>query len=81
MRLLLGPSSFNCASRIVLTRFHRGRCVFASFLAAFLLRTRLTSMNRRNAEAVRAIGVPEKKAAEGATEEIWDNDPRYVFMT
>ena len=38
-------------------------------------------MNRRNAEAVRAIGVPEKKAAEGATEEIWDNDPRYVFMT
>ena len=58
------------------------RCVFASFLAAFVLRTRLTRKNVENAETVRAAGVPETKSAEqGKTEEIWDNDPRYVFMT
>ena len=57
-------------------------CVFASFLAAFLLRTRLARMNRRNAEAVRAMGAQETKAAgQGRAEEVWDNDPRYVFMT
>ena len=58
------------------------RCVFASFLAAFVLRTRLSRKNVENAETVRAAGVPETKSAEqGKTEEIWDNDPRYVFMT
>ena len=58
------------------------RCVFASFLAAFVLRTRLSRKNVETAETVRAAGVPETKSAEqGKTEEICDNDPRYVFMT
>ncbi|KAI0672413.1 MFS general substrate transporter [Trametes maxima] len=57
-------------------------CLFASFLAAFLLRTRLAYLNRRNAEAVRAAASSEasEKKAE-VSEEIWDDDPRYVFMT
>lgn len=59
------------------------RCLFASFLAAFLLRTRLASMNRRNAEAVRAMSDSERdEKAEGSKHaEIYDNDPQYVFMT
>ncbi|KAI0357778.1 MFS general substrate transporter [Trametes cingulata] len=66
-------------------------CLFASFLAAFLLRTRLARLNRRNAEKLRALAASgqdveelerEKRASRGsASEEIWDDDPRYVFMT
>lgn len=59
------------------------RCLFASFLAAFLLRVRLAQMNRRNAETVRAMSEAERneKAAGSVNQEVWDNDPRYVFMT
>ncbi|KAI9056451.1 MFS general substrate transporter [Trametes sanguinea] len=71
-------------------------CLFASFLAAFLLRTRLAYLNRRNAEKLRAMAaqredgedVEGEKKFVGATgdtadrgEEVWDDDPRYVFMT
>ncbi|CDO68592.1 hypothetical protein BN946_scf184996.g23 [Trametes cinnabarina] len=77
-------------------------CLFASFLAAFLLRTRLAYLNRRNAEKLRAMAaqgptedVDEREAEKGHEtriaqkddrtaergEEIWDDDPRYVFMT
>ncbi|KAH9885262.1 MFS general substrate transporter [Cubamyces lactineus] len=81
-------------------------CLFASFMFAFLLRTRLAHLNRRNAERVRAMAaggaqdagsenveVEAKKEHESTREEgvaagggagggeIWDNDPRYVFMT
>ncbi|RDX40819.1 MFS general substrate transporter [Lentinus brumalis] len=58
-------------------------CLFASFLAAFVLRTRLASMNRRNAEKVRAMSESERDEKAAATEhqEVYDNDPRYVFMT
>ncbi|OSD00480.1 MFS general substrate transporter [Trametes coccinea BRFM310] len=71
-------------------------CLFASFLAAFLLRTRLAYLNRRNAEKLRAAAIQREDAEEtekenkvvGAAvdttergEEVWDDDPRYVFMT
>ncbi|TBU24705.1 MFS general substrate transporter [Dichomitus squalens] len=60
-------------------------CLFASFLAAFALRTRLAHMNKKNADkrlAIAAEGASEKEAAGvERTEEIYDNDPRYVFMT
>ncbi|KAL7284659.1 hypothetical protein ACG7TL_001956 [Trametes sanguinea] len=71
-------------------------CLFASFLAAFLLRTRLAYLNRRNAEKLRAVAIQREDAEEtekekkvvGAAvdttergEEVWDDDPRYVFMT
>ncbi|KAH9929023.1 MFS general substrate transporter [Epithele typhae] len=56
-------------------------CVFLSFCAAFALRTRLAHMNRKNAEKVREMGLEREKPAQGAKEEVWDNDPRYVFMT
>ncbi|KAI0664161.1 MFS general substrate transporter [Cubamyces menziesii] len=78
-------------------------CLFASFLSAFLLRTRLAHLNRRNAERMRALAAGgardsgsehveagEKKvheedgvaaAGSGSGGEIWDSDPRYVFMT
>ncbi len=62
------------------------RCLFASFIFAFLLRTRLARLNRVNAEKVRAMAAeePEKSKSEGAPAaegEVWDDDPRYVFMT
>ncbi|KAI0822431.1 major facilitator superfamily domain-containing protein [Trametes gibbosa] len=59
-------------------------CLFASFMCAFLLRTRLARLNRLNAMTVRATGAaegPEKGQEVVAEGEIWDNDPRYVFMT
>ena len=62
------------------------RCLFASFLAAFALRTRLAYMNRKNAEKLRVMaleGESEKGKAGGVerNEEVYDNDPLYVFMT
>lgn len=54
-------------------------CLFASALAAFVLRTRLVMKNRQNRERLATMSQNEK---DGLTEdpEIWDNDPRYVFM-
>ena len=48
-------------------------------MAAFLLRTRLAHMNKVRAEMLAAAG-NEKKAVE-KNEEVYDDDPRYVFMT
>ena len=48
-------------------------------MAAFLLRTRLAHMNQVRAEMLAAAG-NEKKAVE-KNEEVYDDDPRYVFMT
>ncbi|KAI0768183.1 MFS general substrate transporter [Trametes elegans] len=73
-------------------------CLFASFSAAFLLRTRLAHKNRRNAEKARELAARDTQPGEELQEaekqderkierketrleEIWDNDPRYVFMT
>ncbi|KAI0705499.1 MFS general substrate transporter [Earliella scabrosa] len=56
-------------------------CLFLSFLAAFLLRTRLARLNRRNAERLRAMGEDEKREKEAQTGEVGDDDPRWVFMT
>lgn len=64
------------------TDHHRNfsRCLFVSFLAAFALRTRLALLNRRNKRTLETEGLSyEDKGDVG--EEIWDNDPRYVFMT
>jgi len=55
-------------------------CLALSFLAAFALRTRLSWLNKRNAKHLAELGDKEKKELE-ETEEIWDTDPRYVFMT
>ncbi|EIW53507.1 MFS general substrate transporter [Trametes versicolor FP-101664 SS1] len=61
-------------------------CLFASFIFAFLLRTRLARLNRANAEKVRAMAAEEPEKSKGedapaAEGEVWDDDPRYVFMT
>ncbi len=57
----------------------RCRCLFVSFLAAFFLRMRLARMNKKRAEMLAAAG-SEKKPVE-KNEEVYDDDPRYVFMT
>ena len=58
------------------------RCLFLSFLAAFTLRTRLSRLNKLNERKMAALSEEEKKKLETVNEgEIWDNDPRYVFMT
>ncbi|KAK7042317.1 MFS general substrate transporter [Favolaschia claudopus] len=51
-----------------------------SFIAAFVLRTRLAWLNKRNAQRLAAMDEHEKKVLE-ETQEIWDSDPRYVFQT
>ncbi|KJA17831.1 hypothetical protein HYPSUDRAFT_146000 [Hypholoma sublateritium FD-334 SS-4] len=57
-------------------------CLLLSFLAAFILRTRLTLLNKRNREKIAALSQDERKQLENKEgAEIWDNDPRYVFMT
>ncbi|KAF9474852.1 MFS general substrate transporter [Pholiota conissans] len=59
-------------------------CLLLSFMTAFALRTRLSYLNKRNASRLSALSKDEKERLEGqdiTTSEIWDNDPRYVFMT
>jgi len=49
---------------------------------AFGLRTRFWLKNKRNAKILAERSSEKKRSDENsATEEIWDNDPRYVFMT
>jgi hypothetical protein len=58
------------------------RCLLLSFLTAFALRTRLSALNRRNAARVAALSKDEKaRMDEQEDSEVWDDDPRYVFMT
>ncbi|KAF8956872.1 MFS general substrate transporter [Flammula alnicola] len=57
-------------------------CLFVSFLVTFTLRTRLSLLNKRNQQRMSALSKDEKERLEAQVEgEIWDNDPRYVFMT
>ena len=52
------------------------RMLFLAFLMAFALRTRFAILNSRNGKIL--ANLQKEKDAE---EEIWDTDPRYVFMT
>ncbi|EGO01251.1 hypothetical protein SERLA73DRAFT_159718 [Serpula lacrymans var. lacrymans S7.3] len=54
-------------------------CLFASFLAAFILRTRLSYMNKKRRKELESLGKEENEQDDSA--EVWDNDLRYVFMT
>ncbi|TFY63736.1 hypothetical protein EVG20_g6198 [Dentipellis fragilis] len=57
-------------------------CLFASIMAAFILRTRLSMKNKSNAAKLARLEEEGKVLAEiGVDEEIKDDDPRYVFMT
>jgi hypothetical protein len=57
-------------------------CLALSFLAAFTLRTRLTLLNKRNQEKLATLSNEDKQKLDQKEEgDIWDNDPRYVFMT
>lgn len=54
-------------------------CLFATAICAFALRTRLTLKNKKNRERLAAMSQGEKNGLSDDAE-IWDNDPRYVFM-
>jgi len=57
-------------------------CLFVSFCTAFALRTRLSYMNKKNAKILAERQQEEKKDGENIEGvEIWDNDPRFVYMT
>ncbi|EMD37054.1 hypothetical protein CERSUDRAFT_114954 [Gelatoporia subvermispora B] len=56
-------------------------CLFASCLAACILHMRLIALNKRNKAYRDKLTQDEKAALAGSREEIWDNDPRYIFMT
>jgi hypothetical protein len=50
---------------------------------AFALRTRFAYQNKKNQRILAGMSKDEKDSLENSSssEEIWDNDPRYVFMT
>jgi len=53
-----------------------------SFTCAFILRTRLSALNRRNAKIMEERAKDgEKQEEDDETLEVTDKDPRYVFMT
>ncbi|KAJ7581315.1 MFS general substrate transporter [Mycena floridula] len=52
-------------------------CLFLSFITAFILRTRLARLNKRNQKKLAAMTEEEKNTGDA---EISDNDPRYVFI-
>ncbi|KAF8892997.1 MFS general substrate transporter [Infundibulicybe gibba] len=54
-------------------------CMLLSFLAAFALRMRLSMLNERNRK--RRVALLQEGEKEDESVEIWDTDPRYVFMT
>jgi len=58
-------------------------CLLVSFCVAFILRTRLSILNKRNASRMASMTPGEQNELENfqPEAEIWDNDPRYVFMT
>ncbi len=56
-------------------------CLFVAFMTAFVLRTRLSMLNKRNAKKLQEMSAEEKELEEGPAGEIPDTDPRYVFMT
>ncbi|KAF9267538.1 MFS general substrate transporter [Marasmius fiardii PR-910] len=55
-------------------------CLFLSFIIAFLLRTRLAMLNKRNGRRLAVLSREERGKLEEITE-ISDSDPRYVFPT
>ncbi|KAJ3904330.1 MFS general substrate transporter [Lentinula edodes] len=55
-------------------------CLFLSMLMAFALRTRLSWLNKRNAQRLSGMSEDEK-ALLPVVNEMDDQDPRYVFMT
>ncbi|PPQ69672.1 hypothetical protein CVT24_001205, partial [Panaeolus cyanescens] len=56
-------------------------CLFLSFMTAFTLRTRLAYLNKKHAAALGNLKDQQEKTSQDEEGEIWDNDPRYVFMT
>lgn len=60
------------------------RCLLACFLAAFVLRTRLSMLNKWRNDRLTSMSQHEKYEVEtvvDAQAEIYDTDDRYVFMT
>ncbi|KAL0946223.1 hypothetical protein HGRIS_012482 [Hohenbuehelia grisea] len=68
-------------------RFRKGHAIaggllLCGFFAAFTLRTRFAVLNKRNAAKLLAMSPEEKEVLQlNDNEEVWDNDPRYVFKT
>ncbi|THV05757.1 MFS general substrate transporter [Dendrothele bispora CBS 962.96] len=57
-------------------------CLFLAFLVAFALRTRLVMLNRSNKRTLSEMSENEKKELdEKERAEVYDSDPRFVFMT
>lgn len=62
----------------------QSRCLSLCILVAFITRTRLSLANKRNQKRLQEINraaEDEEKGVEDESTEIWDNDPRYVFLT
>ncbi|KAF8893010.1 MFS general substrate transporter [Infundibulicybe gibba] len=57
-----------------------GGCLLFSLLAALTLRMRLASLNKRKARLLSQSSDGFAKQEVDQNAEMWDNDPRYVFM-
>ncbi|KAF8525766.1 major facilitator superfamily domain-containing protein [Hysterangium stoloniferum] len=56
-------------------------CLFMSFLAAFILRTRLSWLNRRKDDILASMSEKEKEEPQDNFAEVPDSDPRFKYMT
>ncbi|KAF9450793.1 MFS general substrate transporter [Macrolepiota fuliginosa MF-IS2] len=59
-------------------------CLFLSFLVAFITRVRLNLANKQNQKRLQEINRStgdDGKDVEDERLEVWDNDPRYIFLT
>jgi len=57
-------------------------CLFLSCCIALVLRTRLSMLNKRHKMSLDGLSQDEKDALHSDdTAEVWDSDPRYIFMT
>ncbi|CAA7268786.1 unnamed protein product [Cyclocybe aegerita] len=68
------------------TDFRKGHaisagCLVLACLMAFTIRTRLSMRNKKNRATLAALSKDEKEKLDAKGGDVWDNDPRYVFMT
>ncbi|KAF8525767.1 major facilitator superfamily domain-containing protein [Hysterangium stoloniferum] len=56
-------------------------CLFMSFLAAFILRTRLSWLNHRKDDILASISEKGKEEPQDNFAEVPDSDPRFKYMT
>lgn len=79
MESLQGELTCNLLSANVPHDFFAHRCLFVTFSVAFILRTRLTILNRHKDVQLALLSEQEKDTKD--EKELADSDPRFRYMT